>query len=60
MPIFMDAKTVGVMRAQEDEDTQRQAPTVSRQIGNDAVAEQFAGKVFPAAEEHEQANNVDR
>lgn len=60
VPVFMDAKGAGVTRAEENKDTQRQAPAVSGQISNDAVAERLAAEASSAAEEHQQAETVDR
>ncbi len=60
VPVFMDTKASGIVRTQENEDAQRQASTISGQTGNDTVAETFSAEVFPAAEEREQANHIDR
>lgn len=60
MSIFVDAKTLGILRTQEKEDTQRQASAISRQIGDNTVAKPFAVEAFPAAEEHQQTKNIDR
>lgn len=62
MSIFMDAKTAAFIRvtyAQENKNPQRQSPMVSGQTRNDAVAEPFSAEAVPAAEKHEQADNVD-
>jgi len=59
----MDAQVAGfvsAVRSNENENTQRQAPVISGQIGNDAVIEYFTVSPFATAEEHKQANKVDR
>ena len=45
---------------EENENPQRQPPTASRQMRNNAVTEPFAAKAALAEEKYEQANNVDR
>ena len=63
VPIFVDTKTAAFTRtagAEKNEDTQRQSPAISGQIGNDAVAKLFAVESLAAAEEYQQAGKVGR
>ena len=62
VPIFVGAKSAAffsAMDAEENKDSQRQPSMVSRQIGNNAVVKPFAGKSLAAAEEYNQADQID-
>ena len=56
----MAAAFISALDAEENKDSQRQPSAVSRQIGNNTVVKSFAGKSFAAAEECNQAGEVDR
>lgn len=63
VPVFVDTETaafVRIVNAEKDKDAQGQAPAVSGQIGDDAVAEPFTASVSAAAEKPEQSGKVDR
>ena len=63
MSIFVGAKAAVLSRVWNTEKNkypQRQAPTIPRQTGTDAVAEPLAGKPYAATEEYQQADKVDR
>ena len=59
----MGAQTAGVtfrIDAEENKNPQRQAPAISRQIGDNSVAELFAADAPTTTEEHQQTGKVDR
>lgn len=63
MSVLMRAKAEVILcraGAEKNENSQRQAPAIPGQIGDNAVAEPLTAGISAAAEKHQQTGEVDR